>query len=336
MSFEFAKKKPRIIQPYCTEEEPEKKYLAALHLHTDIFTPDIDKQGLFSRHGATPKNLAKYIVNSGVDFFAITEHIQAVQGNVKESFWHFQEVCREIEKFKDNKDIIGKYGIELSMTSPRIDDSLEDEPCKYHINLIFEDDFYKADELPDLSKLHHRANFENYLKFRDSTRYKHIAILNHPSTENFSYELKGCKNTTRKIMQIVDGIEVANRRAFSKEVIPTQLFVEDILLALEAKQKNPKLSLTGSGDIHNGESECLSTFTTAYYAKNKSDLFEAIRKGKTKVDIAQSPLSQVNQRVVEIISEINRLATEGVINIDQTGLLENYCTINSQYLSIGH
>lgn len=312
----------------------QSQFLCALHLHTDVFPPHLNKKGYPIRHGATPRNIAKYIVNSGLDLFAITEHIQTVQGDIRNSFRRFQEVCEEVDKLKGNKKIDGKYGVELSMTTKSMPAKINDTLFKYHINLIFEKKLTEQ-TLPDLSDLHHLADISRFQEFQKSGGYEHISILNHPSTENFSYNIKGCDETTREIMKIVDGVEIANRKAFSKKDIPTDLFIKDILLTFEAKQEKNHLALIGSGDIHSGESEAVSTFSTIVYAEDITKIFESIRKGKTKVDIFQSPQDLVNIRVKEVIMEIVKLAEIGVLKIEKGKKLVDYCNINLQNLYIG-
>lgn len=61
-------------------------YSADLHIHTDVL-----ESGRI--HGDTPDNIARGIVNSGVDVYAITEH-NRVAGD------HLSEVQEEIYTIK--------------------------------------------------------------------------------------------------------------------------------------------------------------------------------------------------------------------------------------------
>lgn len=159
------------------------RYCADLHIHTD-HNPNNG-----SWHGDRPENIARGIVESGIDVFAITEH-NAVSDR------YFQ-VLEEVERLMDGKgrEILGLLGTEMTVTFER---------HNYHVGYVFEGPFNGG--LPETPPA--RSNLQDLEQYRDE--YPGVAILNHPTWKD--HKRANDSAITENLMQsgLVDGVEVLN------------------------------------------------------------------------------------------------------------------------------
>ncbi|MEK7673051.1 MAG: hypothetical protein AAB373_04155 [Patescibacteria group bacterium] len=244
---------------------------ADLHVHTD-YNPETRFW-----HGDKPKNIARGIVDSKLDIYAITEHNH--RGNkVGPRFFQVQERVAELLQ-GTAREALGLLGVELSGVF---------EGKKYHVGYIFEGD-YSAQTLPYIPDT--GFNFRELEDYRAA--YPGIAILNHPTIR----EYKGRK-TPDQIRQglgitseflrsgLVNGVEILNGSILNND-LPDDITKSVIDLFRAAVGDGHRLAAIGASDAHVGadnraEDNMVGQVVTEFTGENKRDIFRCIREQRTR------------------------------------------------------
>ncbi len=236
------------------------KFKADLHIHTD-HDPIRDRW-----HGDRPERIAKAIVDSDLDLYAITEHNQ-----VSERFF---EVAEIIEELTDGvrREIVGRLGVEMTVMF---------DGYRYHIGYIFEDNFTRHN-MPDVppSKSDIKV-LEHYQQ-----DYPGLVILNHPTWKDHGKSNRPDVTAAFIESGLVDGVEILNSSILQNGA-DSRITKTAIELFLEARRKGIKVAAIASSDAHVGADNGskispVGTVATGFHAASIEDFDRTVKSGRTE------------------------------------------------------
>jgi len=253
-----------------------RKFLADVHMHAD-FDPE---RGTW--HGERPEKIAERIVHgTELDLCALTEH-----NKVSDQYFNVRdEIDRQSEIYFHRhgirRDVWMMLGFELAVLFAE---------RRYHIGFVFDEEFFRG-SLPDVSAT--RINVEELEDYR--VDFPGVVILNHPTWKDSTPRER---EITREFMGsgYVEGVEILNGSAVmyqngrSKVTGETANLFVDVRRRQEAAKRaahhrdqpvRQPIAPIGSSDAH--KAAIIGSAATEYYGNSKTDFFDAVRRGTTRV-----------------------------------------------------
>lgn len=229
-------------------------FRADLHMHTT------------ASDGDDPRAIAATIATSDLDVFAVTDHNRLDGG--------FFAVRDELANILDGtgRQILALLGAEMTVIFRGI---------QYHIGVIMEGNHWNPQSLPDAPP---RGTDIGLLKDYRAA-HPSIAIFEHPTLHD---KTPADLETTQALMSsgLVDGVEIVNGTVLSNGTTGYHVTQTGFEQFLAAKQRiGPRLAAIGASDAH--IAEAIASAYTKYEARDPSDLFTAVREGRTNAAAVQ-------------------------------------------------
>jgi hypothetical protein len=241
-----------------------------LHIHTDR-----DLAGRDSWHGDKPRRVAKGIIASGINGYAITEHNEPCVPR-------FLEVRAFIDQRNENRrkegksirEIQGLLGAEFTVFFERF---------PFHIGYIFENEYNTQNAPPPLGRLETMEKLIEYQR-----EYPGIVILNHPFWKSFDQRNGNGKGgyPMETVLELVrhdaiHAVEILNGCMLLLDKKGTLATTNAIELQRRIHNEGIQKALIGASDAHN--SKHIGIATTRFDGQSASDLFSAIRESRTQI-----------------------------------------------------